>query len=286
MIKAADLIAGFRTSLEEKWGYIYGMKHVLWSKARQDNYVKAYSGDPDRKLSCELGSKWIGHIVTDCSGLFAWWIEQLGDKIAHGSNSIWDRYCRNKGTLKNGKKLSGESMMPGTAVFTTGSDGKHGHIGLYTGDGTVSEAMGCRNGVTTSKVTDSRWKAWGELKMVEYDGYVPEPEPEEDEDYPTLRKGNKGKYVTLLQVKLITGGYDLGKWGADGEYGSQTEKAVKEYQKDHGLTADGVCGPKTWQKLLEEPGKDPMYRVIVKGLDLAQAKALCNNYPGSIMEEE
>lgn len=288
MIKAQELIEKFRQSLAEEWGYIYGMKHVMWTQARQDNYVKAYKGgDSYRQKSVKYGGKWIGHIVTDCSGLFAWWIEQLGSAIAHGSNSIYDRYCSRKGTMKNGKKTDGSGLMPGTAVFTTGDDGKHGHIGLYAGDGTVIEAMGAEQGVTTSKVTDKRWKAWGELKMIEYEGRADEPAEEPEDEYPTLRKGSKGKYVQLLQVKLKDRGYDLGKWGVDGDFGSATEAAVRKFQKDNGLTADGVVGKKTWAKLEEDvPAAETKYRVIIKGLDLTQAKALINHYPGSEMEVE
>jgi lysozyme len=35
----------------------------------------------------------------------------------------------------------------------------------------------------------------------------------------------------------------------DGVFGAKTEAAVKAYQKRHGLTVDGVVGPKTWAKL-------------------------------------
>lgn len=297
MIKAQDLIDKFWLSYNENWGYIYGMKHVVWSQARQDNYVKAYSGDSDRAMSCKYGAKWIGHIVTDCSGLFAWWFEQLGGAIAHGSNSIWDRYCSDKGTLKAGKKSNGSELKPGTAVLTT-KDGRHNHIGLYVGGDTVIEAKGAQYGVTTSKLTDKRWTAWGELKGVEY-GAAPaeetppweEPAKEDKVDRPTIRKGSKGDAVKEMQQLLMDRGYNLGKWGADGDFGSATEAAVKAFQKDNGLTADGICGPKTWAKLLQggtvnDPMKDPTYRVIINGLDLAQARALCNNYPGSKMEEE
>ena len=296
MIKAADLIALFWQAINEKWGYIWGMTHVMWSETRQENYVKAYSKDPDRANSCKYGGKWAGHWVTDCSGLFAWAYSKYKTKIAHGSNSIYDSYCKAKGKLTNGRKQDGSELMPGTAVFTTNDAGRHNHIGLYVGDGTVIEAMGAQNGCVTSKVTAAKWKAWGELKDVSYDGQPAEdPAGKEDEkvddNYPTVRRGNKNKYVTLMQVKLLAKGYDLGKWGADGDFGQATEAAVKAFQRDNGLTADGICGPKTWAKLLEDgnvndPEKDPTYRVIIKGLDLAQAKALCNNYPGSTMEEE
>ncbi len=47
--------------------------------------------------------------------------------------------------------------------------------------------------------------------------------------------------MTTLQRKLnIT---------ADGLFGKNTEAAVREYQKAHGLTADGIVGPHTWESL-------------------------------------
>jgi N-acetylmuramoyl-L-alanine amidase len=36
----------------------------------------------------------------------------------------------------------------------------------------------------------------------------------------------------------------------DGIYGRQTEAAIKRYQQQNGLTADGIIGPATWGKLL------------------------------------
>ena len=88
----------------------------------------------------------------------------------HGSNTMWDKYCTNKGELVSGKRDDGRELLPGTAVFTRNKDtGKRGHVGLYIGDGTVIEAAGTQEGVVTSKVT-GKWTEWGELKGVEYDG--------------------------------------------------------------------------------------------------------------------
>ena len=289
MIKAQDLVGKFWYSYNEKWGYIYGMKHVLWTQARQDNYVKAYKGkDELRQRSCIYGGKWVGHIVTDCSGLFAYWFEQLGGAIAHGSNSMYDRYCSAKGSLKNGKKSNGLALKPGTAVFTTGSDGRHGHVGLYVGDGKVIEAKGAVEGVTTSKVTESRWKCWGELKGVEYEEGTPAEDPaQEDEPVsePTLRKGAKNKYVKELQQLLMDRGYDLGKWGADGDFGAQTEKAVKQFQKDWGLKDDGIVGQATWAKLKEAP-EHRTYTVIIRNLTAEQRTKLLKEYPNAESKEE
>ena len=66
-------------------------------------------------------------------------------------------------------------------------------------------------------------------------------------DPPTVKKGSKGAAVRLLQELLADHGYDPGPIDAD--FGSQTEKALKEFQADWGLTADGIAGPKTWAAL-------------------------------------
>lgn len=67
----------------------------------------------------------------------------------------------------------------------------------------------------------------------------------------TLRKGDSGGEVKDLQKKLISLGYDLGKYGADGKFGDKTEAAVKKFQKKNELVIDGVVGKRTWAKLLE-----------------------------------
>ncbi|HUJ91609.1 MAG TPA: peptidoglycan-binding domain-containing protein [Gaiellaceae bacterium] len=59
----------------------------------------------------------------------------------------------------------------------------------------------------------------------------------------TLKPGDKGAEVKVLQLALQHLGYSVGK--VDGVYGPATEQAVKSFQTAHGLTADGVCGPQT-----------------------------------------
>lgn len=56
--------------------------------------------------------------------------------------------------------------------------------------------------------------------------------------------------VYAVQVYLLSLGYDIGKSGPDGDYGGDTARAMIEFQKAKGLTADGELGPKTWEKLL------------------------------------
>ena len=65
-----------------------------------------------------------------------------------------------------------------------------------------------------------------------------------------LKKGSKGASVKALQILLIGNGYSCGNAGVDGDFGSATDKAVRNYQKAKSLEVDGAVGPKTWAKRL------------------------------------
>lgn len=67
---------------------------------------------------------------------------------------------------------------------------------------------------------------------------------------PTLKKGAKGNITKLVQEKLISLGYNLGKYGADEVFGTATYNAVVKFQKANGLIPDGIVGQNTWRKLL------------------------------------
>ena len=63
-----------------------------------------------------------------------------------------------------------------------------------------------------------------------------------------LRNGDEGKDVGDLQRRLKAAGYDPGD--VDGEYGPNTEAAVKALQKDAGILMDGEFGPDSLKALL------------------------------------
>lgn len=58
-----------------------------------------------------------------------------------------------------------------------------------------------------------------------------------------VEKGMSGVEVQSIQYMLIDSGYLSG--GADGQFGSGTESAVKRFQSEHGLDADGIVGQQT-----------------------------------------
>lgn len=62
---------------------------------------------------------------------------------------------------------------------------------------------------------------------------------------PYLSEGSKGIEVAAAQGLLLLSGYSLGRWGVDGDYGTDTAKAVREFQATHRLAPDGIIGPTT-----------------------------------------
>lgn len=65
-----------------------------------------------------------------------------------------------------------------------------------------------------------------------------------------IKKGVTGACVVKLQNILIQKGYSLPKYGADGTFGTETETAVKAFQRDNGLSVDGQVGVNTWNALM------------------------------------
>jgi peptidoglycan hydrolase-like protein with peptidoglycan-binding domain len=63
----------------------------------------------------------------------------------------------------------------------------------------------------------------------------------------TLRKGTESDAVSALQQQLNAQGADI---TIDGDFGDETDGAVREFQRKRHLTVDGEVGPETWSALL------------------------------------
>lgn len=69
--------------------------------------------------------------------------------------------------------------------------------------------------------------------------------------YSQIKKGSRGSDVEELQRLLKQNGYSLAE---DGIFGSDTQAAVRDYQRKNGLSIDGIVGVNTWNSLLGGSG--------------------------------
>lgn len=64
---------------------------------------------------------------------------------------------------------------------------------------------------------------------------------------PTIKRGNKGSRVKMLQGLLIAWGHKI---SVDGVFGPETEAALRAFQGKYAKPVDGIAGPITWNALL------------------------------------
>ena len=190
IIRTVDLIAKFQYAYDNHYGYIINKWHTMWTQEQQNSLVNSmrnkYGSDWKSDASAKkdtyyygalYGGQWVGHWVTDCSGLFYWAFKELGGYMYHGSNTMWNKYCTAKGKLANGRRTDGQTLRPGTAVFVLKGTSDRHHVGLYIGNGKVIEASGSKVGVIITEVTNSKWSEWGELTGVDYNNTDTTPAP-------------------------------------------------------------------------------------------------------------
>lgn len=94
-------------------------------------------------------------------------------------------------------------------------------------------------------------------------GTVDKPAPASHPSMHALRSGSTGEDVRDLQEVLSALGYPIAR---DGVFGRQTEAALRAFQRDHGLSMDGIAGPLTRQALTDAMPFDAWYRRIWRWL--------------------
>lgn len=169
------------------------------------------------------------------------------------------RYARDY--YKAAGRFYTKNPQPGDQIFF-GTESNIYHTGLvykvtksyvHTIEGNTSGASGVvANGGGVCKksyyIDSSAILGYGRPK---YDAEGATPAPEVKKATVTLQqvqKGSEGKMVRVLQTCLNSfGGAGI---TVDGDFGSQTDTAVRAYQKAAGLTVDGIVGAQTWTALL------------------------------------
>lgn len=159
---------------------------------------------------------------------------------------------------------------PGDQIFFSYAAGEYSHTGIVesvsggtvtTIEGNSSDSVARRNYSLSNGAIVGYGRPKWELASGDASAAYDEIDVDESDDtvfsgYVTviLKKGSKGIDVRQYQEKLMELGYDLGKYGADGDFGNDTYKAVVAFQKDHGLEADGEIGPLTSAAIEEALG--------------------------------
>lgn len=256
-------------------GYIYGAQGQVCSPAFRRQQANQYPEQAEKIMG--IGAKWDGVRVWECAQLTQEVAAVGGVKLPSGATSQWTKTdWDERGTI--------DTLPENELVFvyrqSKTNASKMQHTGVYLGDGTVVDARGTADGVVNEPLDAYAWTHWARPKWGQTER-VPVT------TRPTLRRGAIGEHVTAMQLLLLEAGYTLRKYGADGDFGAETEKALREYQQGHGLEVDGVCGPKTWaqlEKAKEEP-KPNSYSVTIKGLSKADAEKLTAQYGGIMMQE-
>lgn len=131
---------------------------------------------------------------------------------------------------------------------------RDGHMGFTVGNGYAVEWRGFRYGCVKTEIARRDWTHWCKLPFLTY----PEEPLPAGEDLTLgarlLRRGMSGKDVLLLQRALLEMEYELPSSGADGDFGPETERALKRFQRAHRLSADGIYGEATHPALMAALG--------------------------------
>ena len=284
----------------DRWVYWYGTCGYECSKSlyerKKVQYPDQYGSGRTSGYMADISN---GKMCADCVGLIKSFFWKGGDIKAtnvYQSHGCPDRsadglfaMCSERGDIKTIPNI------PGLVVH------KGGHIGVYVGDGYTIELKGFAYDCVKNRVSDGPWTEWGRLpsSMLAYvDGVTGDATPEIELGARVLKRGCVGADVKELQEALLSLGYTMPRYGADGDYGDETVNAVTKFQKDRGLTADGVFGASTLKALKEmiindkpieeQPTQDtpddggaPAYVLIVSG-DEKTLRAIMAEYGGTL----
>lgn len=173
-----------------------------------------------------------------------------------GGNTSAQINNRKKGVIVHeteGYYPDASKLLPGDCLYFKGNDSHPldvGHVEMYIGDGKV-----CGHGSGTGpKIRDMmdycKSRATAKRRYFMAIRWILSDGESDGEVIPrVLKRDCEGDDVKLLQLDLIALGYSLGSYGADGDFGPNTEKAVIAFQTANDLTPDGKVGELTRAKI-------------------------------------
>lgn len=161
------------------------------------------------------------------------------DKSADGMFT----YAKNSG--KNWGVISTIPEVVGLAVRYSG------HVGYYIGNGKVVEWRGFKYGCVITELKKRSWTHWYELPFIDYSGSTSTESSDTKSILGTrlLKRGSKGEDVKELQELLNDLDFNAGT--VDGDFGSNTEAAVKRMQTAANIEVDGKYGSNSHAALMD-----------------------------------
>lgn len=228
-----------------------------WTKYARDLYAAGYyNGNKNGHAWCDVFHDYCHYIAAGKS-------KDLAQKVTCQTGSL-GAGCKYSANYYRKANRFFDSPKVGDQIFF-GTKGSETHTGIvykvdskkvYTIEGNTSGASGViANGGGVCKksyaLDYSKIVGYGRPLYDAEEVKTTKGETTVNIELTVLKKGAEGGEVKTLQRLLIALGYDLGKSGADGDFGSATEKAVLAFQKAKKLGADGIVGKNTWNKLLK-----------------------------------
>lgn len=258
----------------------------------------------------EIGFQKLGtpYKQMDCQAFIEWCLARCGFRKDLAGSNAWYREVKKNGVILTPEECVKQlgCVPKGAFLFILKFDGGEeargyhdglgnaDHIGICTGtkgEGAIhsSSSKGCvAESVFKGKSIKGGWNRVGLYNKVSYDygagGGGVDPEPEKKK---TLKRGDKGTEVAYVQAILMDLGYDLGSWGADGDFGKKTEEAVKKFQQKNGLAPDGIVGEKTLEAL-ENAGSvvQDRYTVIIHNCTPEFVESVKQVFPDAEIQKE
>jgi len=226
---------------------------VHYMKSRKG--LNTYTNTSDRKYFFGKPNNQAGNTTekgySDCSSACRAAIQAAAD-INIGSNTDHQLLNRANGLIVDateGYQPNESHLMPGDLLYFKGNK-YHimdvGHVEMYVGNDTLYGHGSGKGPRQTGMKSYCASRATPERRYFMAIRWIP------TEGYPTLSVGASGSFVVKMQQYLIEASYPLPVYGADGDFGSETEEALLSFQKDAGLPETGVCDQATWNALIKK----------------------------------
>ena len=268
--------------------------NYMTSRAKLNAYTQGgkrtyFFGYPDNKVGNTTQKGY-----SDCSAAVRAAIKPATG-IDIGSNTSAQINNRNKKGIvvhqTDGYYPDESKLLPGDCLYFKGNTSHPldvGHVEMYIGNGKVC-GHGSGTGPKIRNMHDycrdratSKKRYFMAIRWIKDDAMP-------DDGEKVLVYGAVGEDVKIMQMNLIALGYDLGAYGADGDFGPSTQAALIAFQENTRLEPTGIYDMGTQQKMaaaMESVGDsnvdpDDLPMPVFNGIEIAKGTWNVRKGPGT-----